>query len=862
MTTPSRWLEIQALFQRAVDLERPAQAVFLDEACAADPVLRAEVQGLLSAERRSRDGEFIIDAIGGAARELGEVTAASRAGERVGPYRVVREIGRGGMGAVYLAERADQQYQASVAIKFVHARAGPELARRFRAERQILAGLTHPNIAWLLDGGTATDGTPYLVMEYVEGEPIDRWCDRGGLGLEGRLALFGQVGAAVQHAHQSLVVHRDLKPSNILVTADGTPKLVDFGIAKLLAAEEDAGATGGGGTLPLLTPAYGAPEQVHGGRITVAADVYALGGVLYRLLVGRTPFDFAGASAGEIERRICEEPPPAPSAAVTAQARTWRHRLVGDLDTILLKALRKEPERRYASVEQLLEDLRRYTGGLPVLARPDRLTYRTGKFVRRHRVGFAVTVALVGLSGVYTVQLGRERDRARIETRKAERVSEFLQRLFTVSNPRESRTQDVTARELLERGAARVDRELAAEPEVQASLMRVIGRVYFNLGFYDEAVRQLDRTLALRRGLYRRPHAEVAESEVDLAGALQDAGDLTGAEPHYREALRLRRTLHRGDHEEVLGALEALADFLSRTERLDEAERGYREALAMRQRLGPNPGSLASLSDGLASTLLRKGDYAGAEPWFRQAVALVRLQQPVDTLILSVATNNLAWVLGDLGKLEEAESLQRESLAITLAFYGPDHPHTSTGRQGLGRLLRQRDNLAGAEEQFRLAFAADSARLGIDHPSVGTSLGLLGTTLLAEGRYPEAEIALRRALDIRRRALGPEHPYVAISINELAGLHFARGELRRAETEYRRALALRRRLYPGQHPYLAYSLVGLGRTLLALGRRTEAEPLLREAATIRAATLPEGHPARREADSLLQVAARPAPGAP
>ena len=350
--TPDRWQEVQALFLAAADLAPAARAAYLAEACAGDPTLRDEVLALLAADGRANASPFITGAVAAAAEAVAGAAppAPSRLGERVGPYRLVRELGRGGMGTVYLAERADGQYQASVAIKFVRGSlAAPELARRLVAERQILAGLTHPNIAWLLDGGTATDGTPYLVMEHVAGEAIDTWCERRGLGLAARLALFRRVAAAVQYAHQALVVHRDLKPSNILVTADGTPKLVDFGIAKLLAGE-GAETTA---TVRALTPAYAAPEQVLGDRITVATDVYGLGGVLYRLLAGRAPLDLAGLSPGEIEHRICEQSPAAPSAAARGAASAWRRSLKGDLDTIVLTALSKEPGRRYATAEAL-----------------------------------------------------------------------------------------------------------------------------------------------------------------------------------------------------------------------------------------------------------------------------------------------------------------------------------------------------------------------------------------------------------------------------------------------------------------------------------------------------------------------------
>jgi serine/threonine-protein kinase len=852
--TPDRWQEIQAVFLAAADLEPAAQATYVAEACAADPTLRDEVLSLLAAERRSAGAAFITDAVAAAARGVGAAAGAARSGERVGPYRLVREIGHGGMGTVYLAERVDEQYRASVAVKFVRgALAAPELTRRLQVERQILADLTHPNIAWLLDGGTAADGTPYLVMEYVDGEAIDLWCDRHALGLSGRLALLGRVCAAVQHAHQALVVHRDLKPSNILVMADGTPKLVDFGIAKLLGAE-GAETTE---TLRIMTPAYAAPEQVRGGRITVATDVYALGAVLYRLVTGRTPIDVAGASPAEIERRIGETLPAAPSAAAQGAAGAWRRALAGDLDTIILKALRKEPERRYASVEQFAEDLRRHEAGLPVTARLDTWRYRAGKFVRRQRTAVLTAAALIVLTAGYTVQLARERDRARVEAAKAGQVATFLQNLFEVSDPSQSRGATITARELLDRGAQRVTQGLSDQREVQATLMQVIGRVYESLGLHQQARDQFAAALDIRRRLFGDLHHDVAESEAWLGGALEHLADVAGAEPHFREQRRIERALHSGDHEHLVSAAADLAAFLRRSERLDEAETLLRDALAMRDRLGPKEGSLAMLSDALASTLERKGDYSGAAPWFRQAVDLVRAQRPPDSVNLAIALNNQSDNLVNLGRLDDAIAAQREALAIHIAFFGPDHPDTPTLQVGLGRVLRAKGAFAEAEEQFRLGLR-DSLRLGPDHPDIGTRFGYLGTTLTSEGRLDEAEAALRRALAIRRKALGAQHPYVAISMNELAGLYYARHEWKRAETLYRSALALRRRVHPPTHPYIAYSLVGLARTLLAEHRSAQAAPLLREAESIRAQALPDGHPLRREVDSLLALSG-PAP---
>lgn len=859
--TADHWARVQELFAAVADLPVAAQAEALARACSDDPALRDEVLALLAADRVSGRAAFLSQAVGAAADDFTRQGAGgtARLGDQVGPYRLLREVGQGGMGTVYLAERVDGAYDASVAIKFVRgALASPELARRLRAERQFLADLAHPNIARLLDGGTAADGTPYLVLEYVDGEPIDQWCDQRALPLAARLALVRQVCAAVEHAHQALIVHRDLKPSNILVTRDGVPKLVDFGIARLLDAADGGEATG---TLGLLTPAYAAPEQVRGGRISVATDVYALGGVLYRLLAGRTPFDLSGASLGEVERRITQEEPPAPSAVATGPTAAWARALRGDLDTIILKALRKEPARRYASVEQFAADLERYTDGRPVQARPDSVGYRLGKFVRRRRAGVLTALAGLVLTVGYTVQLSRERDRARLEAEKAGQVSAFLQHLFEVNSPSQSRTETITARELLDRGASRVATSLRGQPEVQATLMQVISNVYRQLAFFREARTQAESSLAIRRRLHGPTSEEVAESEVALSNALQGLGEMDASEAHAREALRIRRALApaAGDAR-VVASLSVLASVLKDASvHLDEAEALYREAIAMEQRVGPDSGVVAELSDGLGGVLGWQGRAAESEPLFRQAVEIVRRREPVDSEVLGIAVNNLALTLKALGKIDEATTLQRQALAIGLAYYQPDHPFIATYRKGLGMLLGEQGDDAGAAEQYRLALAIDTSAADPNPELIGTDYGLLGTTLQRMGRLDEAEAALRQALAVRRASLGPTHPYTAISINELAGLQLQKGELAAAERGFRQALALRRAARPLHKPYVAYSLVGLARTLMAEGRPAEALPLLAEADTIRREALPEGHRLRREVDSLLALVRPPAP---
>jgi serine/threonine-protein kinase len=824
MMTPDRWQEIQGLFQQAADLDSAAQAAFLNEACPTDLALRAEVEALLRAERRSGAGAFIADAIGRAARELADDSAASRVGERVGPYRLVREIGHGGMGTVYLAERADEHYQASVAIKFVRSgAASAELERRFRAERQILAALTHPNIAWLLDGGTAPDGTPYLVMEYVEGEPIDAWCDRRGLGLEGRLALFLRVCGGVQHAHQTLVVHRDLKPSNILVTADGTPKLVEFGIAKLL-AEGDAEATG---TLRLLTPAYGSPEQARGGHITVATDVYSLGVVLFKLLTGRTPLDLTGATPGEIERRICEEAPAAPSAAVTGAHAAWRRGLRGDVDTIVLKALRKEPDRRYASVEQLAQDLRRHMDGRPVRARPDTAGYRIGKFVRRHRWGVGATAALAGLTAVYTLRLADERDRARTEATKAAAVSDFLKGLFEVSDPSQSRGQSVTARELLDQGAHRIETGLAGQPEAQATIMRVIGEVYGALNQNDAARPLLLGALERHRALYGEQHEEVAASLVSVGVLLQNSGEAVAAESSFRQALAIRQRRAPADDAGLAPVESRLAFLVEGAGRYEEAERLYRNALARNRRLysGDDP-HVATILVRLGGLLRQTDRLDDAEPLLREAVAVQRKQYGRVHPRVASAVRNLAALRRDQGAFEEADSLYREAIAIRRELYGNENQDVATTLHSYGLLLQRKGDHERALATFLEAVALLERIHTKGHPNLAVGYYDLGTELRDQGRYDEAGARFRQAIAMDDRFLAATHRDRGQSRLGLASVLMAQRRYAEAEPVLRRSLAMRREVLPPQHRYVRETEGELGACLAALRRFRDAEALL------------------------------------
>ena len=755
---------------------------------------------------------------GGDLHSTRTVSAEDRPTEhRIGPYRILRELGHGGMGTVYLALRADEQFHKRVALKVIRSGSDvDDVVRHFKRERQILASLDHPNIAKLLDGGTTEDGLPSFVMEYIEGEPLLGYCDARSLPVPERLRLFQSVCAAVQYAHRNLVVHRDIKPGNILVAADGLPRLLDFGIAKLLNSELAGEAPTA--TAMAMTPEYASPEQARGERITTATDVYSLGVVLYELLTGHHPYRLASRQPLDVLKAISEQEPERPSTAVDrsevrtapegtqpvrltpeAVARTregtpekLKRRLRGDLDNILMLALRKEPQRRYASVEAFSDDVRRYLDGLPVKARRPTVSYRAGKFASRHVVGVAaaavLVVLLIGFGLAVTMQRDmaqRERATAQRERETAERVSSFLVGLFKVADPSEARGNAITAREVLDKGAEKIATELKDEPEVRATLMDTLGTVYLSLGLYDRALPLLQEALKTRKTVLGGEHVDVARSLSNVAHVLYMKGDHTAAEAHFREALAVRRRLFGDEHPEVAKALNNLGLLLG-----------------------------------------ERGDYAEATSLHRQALASWRKALGNEHPHVAMSLNNLAGVLGVTGNHAEAESLYREALAIWRRLLGNEHPDVARGLSNLAAIVEHRGDHAGAETLQREALALRRKLLGNDHPDVAWSLDGLATVLRRKGEAGAAEALYREAITIRRKALGDDHPHVAYS---LAGLADTLCRVRRAaeaESLARGALAILTKALPHGHVDIAEAESILGGCLAVMRRHAEAEVLL------------------------------------
>jgi serine/threonine-protein kinase len=834
----NRWLRIEYLFYAALELEDGREA-FLDEACGGDAELRNEVESLLRSSGQTMG--FLQEPVRKAAQQIG--AEEELAGKRIGAYQLLRVVGEGGMGKVYLAARADDLYRKEVAIKTVQGGLGQNRAMmlRFRSERQILANLDHPNIARLLDGGVTEDGLPYLVMEYVDGTRLDHYCKITQLPTEQRLQLFCTVCAAVEYAHKHLVIHRDIKPANILVTAEGVPKLLDFGIAKLLDPElGDLAQTRT--TERMMTPEYASPEQIRGDQVTTSTDVYALGVLLYELLAGKRPFRLDTTSPFEQARIICEQEPPPPSVAIAANAELTApdaaRKLRGDLDNIVLMAMRKEPARRYVSVAELANDVRAYLNGYPVHARTATWKYRSGKFVRRHRAAVAATVVVAFALVGFSIGMGLLAKRATRERLAAQRESQFLEGIFEAATPDTARGQQITARELLDQGAKRVDHELAGDPQLQGTMLFNIGRAYLSLGLYDQAEPMLERAYSLRKRSLGENNADTADALFGLARSIRLQNQYQKAEPLFRQALALRER-NLGEYNFGIGeALSALGECFYWENRDSEAEPLLRRALAL-DRAQNNDSDARNY---LALVLERKGEYPEALQLLREQVEFDRQHVGADSPNFAISLHNLAGASIDEGDIAGAEKTERQVVDLQRRILGNHHPDLSYSLNNLGFLLLENGNWAAAEPVLRENLDLVRASMGENNIRFGGALNNWGRVLQEKGDFDQSEVVFKHALQTITQATGAQGWYVAKVLANLGLLQFDRGDYAGAERYARQALDMDRKLGGDQNPQAAAALIDLAEDRAFQGDPASAEPMLRQALAIRQKEFSPGHP--------------------
>jgi serine/threonine-protein kinase len=837
--TPAEWTVLQDIVNTAADLDAAQRSAYLDEVCAGQPQLRSRADSLLAA-LASDESSFIGAVIQQAASATvdGDLPAA---GTRIGPYRIQSVIGRGGMGVVYEAFRDDDQYRMRVAIKVaVIGLLSRNLIQRFRNERQILANLDHPNIARLLDGGTTDGGLPYVVMELVEGQPIDAYCQQRQLTVRQKLALFVQVAKAVHYAHQKLVVHRDLKPENILVTGHGEPKLLDFGIAKLLGLDHEGAPQAITAEIGrIMTPEYASPEQIRDEPVTTATDVYQLGVVLYQLLTSRLPFKASPSSLVRLEQEICEREPARPG-------------IDNDLDLVILKAMEKEPARRYASAGEFAADIERYLSGFPVEARPASWVYVTRRWVRRHRLASIAAVFFLLLLTGSIIGMAILTRRAQTEAKTANQVTDFLVSLFDSNDPRNGRGDQITARELLDRSAPRIDASLKDSPEVRARLLDTMGGIYTRLGSFKEADRLLNESIELRRKVLRREDRDLASALSNLADNTANLGQLAEAEKLYREVLRINRKILSPDDDDLAASIANLSSVLFEEDKLQEAETLNVQAVEMRKRiLGVDaPDTLITMNN-LETVYMQEGQYVKAEALARDVLNRRLRTENQWHPDLGYSWSNLAGVLMALGRFDEAESAARKGLEIRLKAYPAEHPQIQWGRIKLAEVLNAAGKTTEAGQMAQQALDQLLKSVGPDTTNTAFAKQALATSLLEQGDAAGARKLFTEVLAVREKSLQPGSVHIALSWLRLAEADMALKNFPLAATEAERAAGMYQATLGPANVFLAGVRTVQAEIEAAEEHWPQSQSLAQKALDLCRATLPPDHPDTARAQSAL-----------
>jgi serine/threonine-protein kinase len=825
---PARFERSQTLFHRIVDLPADECRRVLDEECGDDTALREGVLAMLEEDHRA---SWLDTSVGRAASRLLESAASSV--DEIGPYQVLQVIGEGGMGVVHLARRTDLGTLAAIKI-LRDAWLSPERRDRFRTEQRTLARLSHPGIARLFDAGTLADGTPWIVMEYVDGKPLNQYARDQALTIRARLSLLRAVAEAVQHAHRHLVVHRDLKPTNVLVTDDGTVKLLDFGIAKEM---EEAGS------LPnrtrtlirLMTPAYAAPEQVRGEGVGLYTDVYGLGAMLYQLLTGLAPFDFSARSTAESERMLLEEDPRRPSLAMaeaassaerppdalTIGASTW-----ADLDVLCLTAMHKDPVRRYPTVEAFLRDLDHFANGEPLEARPDAFSYRARKFMARNwRPLVAAAASLVLLTALvtfYTLRVARARNEAITEATRAQRVKALLLDILSGGEDGTAPADYLRVVDVLDRGVVAAE-SISNEPVVQAELFQTLGSVYGELGRFKDAESLVTKAVDRSRELFGADSLRVAEGLTALGLIRIEQSQLEEAERLTREGLAMTRRHAAPADPAVPRALTAVGRVL-------EERGGYPEAIQILEEAVSLETARGSASADLATSLRHLGNvhfYAGhldqAGALFARVLAMTRQVGGARHALVADDLINIGAVHFEQGQFTEAERYYREALPITEGWYGKDHNRTASNLTMLGRALVAQRRFDDAVPLLDRAVAIQERVFGKVHPRVASAVNELGIVALQRSRYDDAEAAFTRMADIYRAIYPGKHYLTATAIANLASVAIKKQDFRRAELLGREAVDLYASTQGPEHVNTGIARLKLGRALAGQGRFAEGE---------------------------------------
>jgi eukaryotic-like serine/threonine-protein kinase len=763
-------------------------------------------------------------------------------GKKIGNYHITDVLGIGGMGMVFRASRTDGEFSHAVAVKILKKGLDTdENLLRFRLEREILASLKHPNIAQIYDGGITDDGLPYLIMELIEGRPINEYCNERKLTVLERVGLFKQICTAVDFAHKNLVIHRDLKAPNIYVTENGVVKILDFGIAKLLGSENpniDLVQTEPG--RKFWTPHYASPEQVTGEPVTTAADIYALGVLLHYLLTDTYPLDLDGKNIHSVEQTILNSDPASPSRCISGvkniseiaglrsmDPSAFEKSLKGDLDALVLKSIRKEPEYRYDSVHQLIEDIERFETGKPLTASTGTIRYKAAKYIKRNRNGIAAAalflISIIGFSVFYTLKITQERNLAQLERDKAEQVADFLTGLFSAGNPVNAQGELLTAVDLLEIGIERAD-DLSDQPLVQAEMLYTIGSSFRGMVMPEKAVTVLERALDLQRNHLPADHPDIAFTLNALGSVHWSVDEDEKAEPYHREALEMRQRLHGKSHPDVFTSLNNYALVLKDLGHLDEAENIYRENLeARRAYYGPVHSKVTYSLNNLAFLLVERGKLEEAERYYREGLEAVLSIQGDDHSDAAIFLNNLGSLLHRQGKLDEAEEMLRESIRIRERVYGENHGNVARALNGLTNVLRDKQQYDAAEEAALRSLQIVTSNHGGDHTNIATRLEILGQIYWESSRPDKAEEYLSDALQMRIRLFPEGSPDLARSYNTLGNFYLNTGQPEQAAPYFTEALGMFRNVSPSGLFTIASVQYNLGKAMLETYQFPEAE---------------------------------------
>ncbi len=803
------WNDIKTIFFTAVELDGNEREDYLTDKCK-DPMLKQEIDSLLSAHDKSN--KFLENSIIPAEPAIDNNNLFI--GKTFGKYKIEKLIARGGMGLVYLGMRDDEVKQQA-AVKIINPGVASGIViKRFQTERQTLANLNHPNISRLLDGGLTDDGIQFLVMEYIEGIPIDEYCDNNKLKIKERLKLFLKVASVVQYAHQNLVVHRDLKPGNILITKEGEPKLLDFGIAKILSPEDGIIETATHGSGWNLTPEFASPEQIKGEVITTTSDVYSLGVILYKLLTGHSPYKIKSRFYSDVRQIITQTEPLKPSEIIyqvvekesddngieinpdsisktrEINVDKLHKKLVGDLDNIVSMAIRKEPERRYASVDNFADDIKRYLNDRPVNAHRDSLIYKSKKFIKRNKTAIIPTAIIfilinLGLAGVLWQGhlAAKERDAAKIEAEKANKIKSFLLNMISAPDPTKD-GRDVKVIDVIEEASSKLSFELGNHPQIEAEIRTMLGNTYQNLGIYDSAETELTKALDLNKKIYGGNSKETAMSLKNIGLIYHYKGDYEKAEEYYQKSLGMFKSVETNPSFERALVLDAYGSLMTDRGEYEKAEKITEEALQIAETVkGSEDPDVAEIQNNLATSYNYLNKLDLADSLYKESLRVFRKVYGNFHIRVSSSLNNLAFINIFKKEHKQALPLLEEALNIKIVVLGNDHPDLINAYSNVGSTYFNIDDYNNAEKYMKASIDVGLKNYSEDNINLSRPYSWYGRTLVANKKFEKGIFYSKKAYLIRKKAFGEKNNLTLITQSQYGQILLETSNFKEAEKQ-------------------------------------------------------------------------------